>query len=73
MSRIVSPVADNLIVVPAFTRLDTSASYEIAGPRLTLGLVAHNLTNRRYVTSGSGLVFFAAPLRRIALQLTTAF
>jgi len=64
---------DNLIVVPAFTRLDTSTSYEIAGPRLTLRVVAHNLTNRRYVTSGSGLVFFAAPLRRIAVQLTTAF
>jgi len=64
---------DNLIVVPAFTRLDASASCEIAGPRLTLGVVAHNLTKRRYVTSGTGVVFFAAPLRRIAVQLTTAF
>jgi iron complex outermembrane receptor protein len=64
---------DNLIVAPAFTRLDTSASHEIAGPRLTLGVMAHNVTNRRYVTSGSGVVFFAAPPRRIAAQLTTAF
>ena len=64
---------DNLVVAPAFTRLDTSASYEIPGPRLTLGVVAHNLTNRRYVTSGSGVVFYAAPPRRIAVQLTTAF
>ena len=64
---------DNLIVVPAFTRLDTSASYEIAGPLLTLGLVAHNPTDRRYVTSGTGVVFFAGPPRRIAVQLTTTF
>jgi iron complex outermembrane receptor protein len=64
---------DNLIVAPAFTRLDTSASYEIVGPRLTLGVVAHNLTNRRYVTSGTGGVFFAGQPRRIALQLTTTF
>jgi iron complex outermembrane receptor protein len=64
---------DNLIVVPAFTRLDASTSYELAGPRLTVGLVAQNLTNRRYATSGSGAVLFAAPLRRLAVQLTSAF
>lgn len=63
---------DNLIVAPAFTRLDMSASYEIV-PRVTVGVVAHNVTNRRYVSSGSGLGLFAAPLRRIAAQLTTAF
>jgi iron complex outermembrane receptor protein len=63
---------DNLVVAPAFTRLDASGSFEI-GPRLTLGIVANNLTNRRYVTSGSGAVFFAAPLRRLAVQATTAF
>jgi outer membrane receptor protein involved in Fe transport len=64
---------DNLVVTPAFTRLDASTSYELAGPRLTLGLVAQNLTNRHYVTSGAGAVFFAGPLRRIAVQLTSAF
>ena len=45
---------DNAVVVPAFTRLDGSAWYELAGPRLVLGLVAQNLTDRRYVTSGNG-------------------
>jgi iron complex outermembrane receptor protein len=64
---------DNLVVAPSFTRLDASASYEIARRRLTLGVVATNLTNRRYVTSGSGAVFFAGPLRRVAVQLTTVF
>lgn len=64
---------DNLVMVPSFTRIDTSASYELAGPRLTVGLVAQNLTNRRYVTSGNNAVFFAAPLRRLAVQLTSAF
>lgn len=39
----------------------------------TLGLVAQNLTNRHYATSGAGATFIAAPLRRVALQLTTVF
>jgi iron complex outermembrane receptor protein len=64
---------DNLTVVPAYTRLDASASYPLASGRLTVGLVAQNLTDRRYVTSGAGAGFFAAPSRRIALQVTTVF
>ena len=64
---------DNAVVVPAFTRLDGSASYELAGPRLVLGLVAQNLTDRRYVTSGNGGIFFVGPTRRVAVQLTSMF
>jgi outer membrane receptor protein involved in Fe transport len=63
---------DNLVEAPGFTRFDASASYELAGPRLTVGLVAQNLTNRRYVTSGAGTNLYAAPLRRLAVQLRSA-
>ena len=64
---------DNVVVAPAYTRTDATAFYEISGSRLTLGLSAQNLTNRRYVTSGAGRVFFAGPPRRIAVQVSTAF
>ena len=64
---------NNVISLPRYTRVDASTSYELAGPRLTLALVAQNLTNRRYATTGSGATFIAAPLRRVALQLTTVF
>ena len=64
---------DNLIRVPAYTRLDGSASYEFPASRFRIGLTAQNLTNRRYVTSGAGAVFFAGPPRRLAVQLTSIF
>jgi outer membrane receptor protein involved in Fe transport len=64
---------DNMVVAPAYTRVDGSASYEFRGARFTIGLVAQNLTNRRYVTSGAGAVFYAGPPRRLAVQLTSAF
>ena len=64
---------DNVVVAPAYTRLDGSASYELPGSRFTIGLVAQNLTDRRYVTSGAGAVFFAGPPRRLAAQLTSVF
>jgi iron complex outermembrane receptor protein len=64
---------DNVVVAPAYTRLDGSVSYELAGPRLVIGLVAQNLTDRRYVTSGAGAVFYAGPPRRLAVQLGSAF
>lgn len=64
---------DNVVVAPAYTRVDLSASYELPGSRFTIGLVTQNLTNRRYVTSGMGAVFFAGPPRRVAAQLTTVF
>jgi iron complex outermembrane receptor protein len=64
---------DNVVVAPAYTRVDASTSYELAGRRLIVGVVAQNLTDRRYVTSGAGAVFFAGQPRRLAVQLTTAF
>lgn len=64
---------DNVVVAPAYTRIDASTAYPLRGQRLALGLVAQNLTDRRYVTSGAGAVFFAGSPRRIAVQLTTAF
>jgi outer membrane receptor protein involved in Fe transport len=63
---------DNIVIAPAYTRLDLSASYELT-PRLVLGLIAQNITDRRYVTSGNGAVFFAGQPRRLAVQLTSAF
>jgi iron complex outermembrane receptor protein len=65
--------ADNAVVAPAYTRVDGSASYEFPSSRFTIGLIAQNLTNRRYVTSGAGAVFYAGPPRRLAVQLTSMF
>jgi iron complex outermembrane receptor protein len=66
--------AANTVTAPAYTRFDASSSWELPGRRhLTLGLAAENLTNRRYVRSGAGAVFFAGPPRRVALQLTSVF
>ena len=64
---------NNLTVLPSYTRFDASTSYELAGPRLTLALIAQNLPNERYATSGTATTFIAAPLRRVALQLTSVF
>jgi iron complex outermembrane receptor protein len=64
---------DNVVVAPSYTRADASASWDVAGPRLTLGGVVTNLTDVRYVTSGAGAVFFAGPARRVAIEMTTAF
>jgi len=64
---------DNVVVVPGYTRYDASASCALAGPRLGIGVVAQNLTNLRYVTSGSGGVLFAGPARRLGIQITSAF
>ena len=64
---------NNLVVVPAYTRLDASLSYEISGSSLTVSVVGQNLSDSRYVTSGTGAVFFAGPPRRLALQLTSRF
>ncbi len=46
--------ADNVVIAPAYTRLDVSGSYELAGPRLKLGAAVQNVANTRYVTSGAG-------------------
>lgn len=64
---------DNVITAPAYTRFDASSSWPLPGRRLTLGVVAENLTDLRYVRSGAGGVFFAAPPRRLAVQLMSSF
>jgi iron complex outermembrane receptor protein len=64
---------DNVITAPAYTRLDASSSWPLPGRHLTLGMVAENLTDLRYVRSGAGGVFFAGPPRRIAVQLSSSF
>jgi iron complex outermembrane receptor protein len=64
---------NNLIVAPSYTRVDLASFAEVAGPRLAIGVVAENVANTRYVTSGAGAVLFAGRLRRVALQLTSAF
>jgi iron complex outermembrane receptor protein len=64
---------DNAVIAPAYTRFDASSSWELAGRRLTLGIVAENLTDRRYVRSGAGAVLFAGSPRRLALQMISSF
>jgi len=64
---------DNVITAPAYTRFDASSSWPLPGRRLTLGVVAENLADLRYVRSGAGGVFFAGPPRRLAVQMTSSF
>jgi iron complex outermembrane recepter protein len=64
---------DNVTVAAAYTRLDVSGSYELAGPRLRLGAAVQNVTNVRYVTSGSGGALWAGAPRRMAFQISSSF
>jgi iron complex outermembrane receptor protein len=64
---------DNVIVAPAYTRIDASGSWDLAGPRIAVGVTVQNATNVRYVTSGAGAIFFAGTPRRVSVQLTSAF
>ena len=64
---------DNVVVVPRYARYDASASCELVGPRLTLGIVGQNLTDLQYVTSGNAGLFIAGPARRIAVQITARY
>ena len=64
---------DNVVTAPAYTRFDASTSWQWPGRRLTLGMVAENLTNLRYVRSGAGGVLFAGPPRRLAVQMSSSF
>jgi iron complex outermembrane receptor protein len=64
---------DNAVRLPAFSRVDLTASVELLGPRLTLGLVAQNVGDARYVTSGTRVAFFAGPPRRLAVNLGSTF
>jgi outer membrane receptor protein involved in Fe transport len=64
---------NNLVVQPPYTRVDATASWDLVGPRLTLGLGVENVTNRQYVTSGTNSNFIAGPPRRASVQVSTAF
>ena len=59
--------------VPAYTRLDATASYALGDPRLTLTLAALNLTDARYVTSGTRSGLLRGPPRRLSLTLGALF
>jgi iron complex outermembrane receptor protein len=65
--------SDNVTIAAAYTRADATAAYAVRGSRLLLRLVAQNLGDVRYVTSGAGQALFAGPPRRIAVQLSSAF
>jgi iron complex outermembrane receptor protein len=64
---------DNIAIAPGYTRFDASASYSFGPRRPSIGLVVQNLTNTRYVTSGSGLVLWAGAPRRLALEIGYLF
>jgi iron complex outermembrane recepter protein len=64
---------DNVVIAPSYARVDATASYPLAGPKLTLGLAVQNIGNVRYVTSGAGAALYAGPPRRIAMQIGSAF
>jgi iron complex outermembrane receptor protein len=65
--------SDNTTIAAAYTRADATAAYALRDSRLTLRLVAQNLADVHYVTSGAGQALFAGPPRRIALELSSAF
>lgn len=64
---------DNAVRLPPYTRVDLTGSIELLGPRLVLGLVAQNVGDTRYVTSGTRTAFFAGPPRRVTVSLASAF
>ena len=63
---------NNSVRIPSYTRLDTNVLVTLKPGHFDLALVAENLTNARYVTSGAGN-FFAGPPRRLAATLTARF
>jgi iron complex outermembrane receptor protein len=64
---------NNVTIAPAYTRFDASGAYDI-NSQLRVGVAVHNLTNVRYVTSGSaGGALYAGQPRRTAVQITTSF
>jgi outer membrane receptor protein involved in Fe transport len=64
---------DNIAIAPGYTRIDTSASYTFGPRRPSVTLVVQNLTNTRYVTSGSGLTLWAGAPRRVAIEVGCHF
>jgi len=58
--------------IPAYSRVDLSALIQLVRSRLELAFVGQNLTDARYVTSGTA-VSFAGPARRLGGTLTARF
>lgn len=65
--------ADNVVVAPAYTRLDLSGAWELTRRRLRFSLALPNATNRRYVTSGAGQSLWVGQPRRLVAQVGTWF
>jgi iron complex outermembrane receptor protein len=63
---------DNLVVAPAFTRVDVSGSHVLPAS-LRIAVNVHNVANVRYVTSGSGGALYAGAPRRLSVQLSGWF
>jgi iron complex outermembrane recepter protein len=64
---------DNGVRLPAYTRLDAGLTLAMAGQKALVSLTGMNLTDRRYVTSGTTLAFWAAPPRRVSFTVTSRF
>ena len=64
---------NNLVIAPAYTRLDLSGAYEFEGQHVKIGVAMPNATNSRYVTSGAGTALIAGQPRRFLVQLSTRF
>jgi len=64
---------DNLVVAPAYARLDLSGAYELERQHLRFSVAMPNATNTRYVTSGAGMALYAGQPRRLVVQVSTLF
>jgi iron complex outermembrane receptor protein len=65
--------SNNVVIAPAYTRLDLSGSYDLRRQQLRIGVGVQNATNTRYVTSGANQAFYAGAARRLAVQVSTWF
>jgi iron complex outermembrane recepter protein len=65
---------DNGVRFPAYTRIDTTASFDLlSNEKVALAVAVENLANVRYVTSGSSVAMFAGAPRRISVTLGSSF
>jgi iron complex outermembrane recepter protein len=64
---------DNAVRLPPYTRLDAGLTVAMAGQKALLSLSAQNLTDLRYVTSGTTLAYWAGAPRRLAATVTSRF
>ena len=64
---------DNVVVAPAYTRLDASSTWELPGRRLTLGMVVENVTDLRYVRSAPEACSSPGLRGVLAVQMSSSF